>query len=314
MKTKHIQSRLINFLLLSVILLIMLTACMDNTETATDSSLEEVPLLTEEVSASAEVVPIHWTTLSYPSGAADLDVKVSEGDQVEKGDVLITSNDDRLLTAFYQAQSALERAQFAYNQAVFPPSEAAVAAAEAALANAELNLERQEDLGASDSVIEAAEADVTAAQASLDELLKGASSEEKNAAEYDLRAAELALESANNAFDLTAPYAGTIVEISVTSGETVGAGQPVVILADLSELKVITTDLSEVDVSRLSVGQSAEIVFDALSDQTFEGTIDSIAEKSSGTSSVYYKITLSLGDIPEELRWGMTAFITFPLE
>lgn len=314
MKTKHIKLKVINFLLLPVSVLAVLTACMGTTETATDSTPEVPAFLTEEVSASGEIVPTRWITLSYPNGAAKLDVKVTEGDQVDRGDVLVTSNDERLLTAFYQAQSALERAQFAYNQTVFPPSQAAIAAARAALANAEANLERQEDLNASDIVIDAAEADIAAAQASLDELLEGASFEEKNAAEYDLRVSELALETANDAFDLTAPYAGTIVEIFVNSDESIGAGQPVVTLADLSELRVITTDLSEVDVTRLRAGQSAEIVFDALSDQTFTGTIDSIAHKSSGTSSVYYEVTLSLEDIPEELRWGMTAFITFPLE
>jgi hypothetical protein len=31
-------------------------------------------------------------------------------------------------------------------------------------------------------------------------------------------------------------------------------------------------------------------------------------------SSVYYEVTLSLAEIPTELRWGMTAFITFPVQ
>jgi len=314
MKTKIINSKGFRFLILYVLMLAILTACMGTTESAADSTPERPALLTEEVSASGEVVPIRWITLSYPSGAAELAVKVAEGDLVDRGDVLVSSNDERLLIAFYQAQSALERAQFAYDQTVFSPSEAAVAAARAALANAEANLERQEDLNASDIVIEAAEADVQAAQASLDALLGGASLEEKNAVEYDLRAAELALESANDAFDLTAPYAGTIVKIFVNSDEAIGAGQPVIILADLSELRVVTTDLSEVDVPRLRAGQSAEIVFDALSEQTLGGTIERIAELASGTSSVHYEVTIQLNEVPEDLRWGMTAFITFPVD
>ena len=68
------------------------------------------------------------------------------------------------------------------------------------------------------------------------------------------------------------------------------------------------------DVARLQVGQTANIVFDAISDRTISGTVEKIADKSTGVSSVYYEVTLSLVEIPEELRWGMTAFITFPVQ
>jgi HlyD family secretion protein len=72
--------------------------------------------------------------------------------------------------------------------------------------------------------------------------------------------------------------------------------------------------LSEVDITQIEVGQEANIVFDAISNQTFRGTVSSIASKASGVSSVYYEVTLSLDEIPAGLRWGMTAFVTFPLE
>ena len=314
MKTKNSPSKLVISFLLPLIVVGLLTACMNNPEVETESLPNQPTNLTEEVSASGEVRPIRWVTLSYANGAADLDVKVSVGDEVSKGTVLVSSNDDRFLTAFYQAQAALERAQFAYNQTSFPPSQALIASAEAALANAEANLDLNDNSEARISVVEAAEADVKAAQANLDDLLAGASLTEKNAAENDLKAAEISLEQAKDAFDLVAPYSGKIVEVYVNSGEAIGAGQPVMILADLSELRVFSTDLSEVDVARLNEGQRAEIVFDALSEQTFGGMIERIADQASGTSSVYYEVTIQLDEVPEELRWGMTAFITFPVE
>ena len=314
MKTKQPLKKLSKLLLLSLIVLSVLTACMNSSETETESLPIRPSNLTEEVSASGEVRPIRWVTLSYPSGATDLDVKVTVGEEVSKGTTLVSSNDTKFLTAFYQSQAALERAQLVYNQVTFPPSQAAIASAEAALANAEANLDINDHDEARRTVVEAAEADLEAAQANLDDLLAGASIEEKNAADKDLKAAELALDQAREAFDLVAPYSGRVIEVYVNSGEAIGAGQPVLILADLSELRVFTTDLSEVDVARLSEGQSAEVVFDALSEQTFSGTIDRIADQASGTSSVYYEVTIELDEVPEELRWGMTAFITFPVE
>lgn len=302
------------FIPILALMLFLLSACSINPETS-QVSVTDTPLdLVQEVSASGEVVPVQWVTLSYPSGATNLEFKVSEGDLVPESDLLVSSDDDRLFAALYQAQSSLERAQAAYDQVIQAPSEASLASARAALANAEAILQRQENIGAADYVIEAAQADVDAAEANLLAVEEGSSSEEISAAEYDLRAAEISLTQAEASFDLQAPFAGTVVEIHVNPGEPVAAFQPVVTLADLSNLQVITTDLSEVDVTQIEVGQQANIVFDAISNQTFRGTVSSIASKASGVSSVYYEVTLSLDENPAGLRWGMTAFVTFPLE
>ncbi len=311
--SSHAQTRF-KGLFAAIVLAIILSACSTGAETMEDPPGNQVAILTQEISASGEVVPIRWTTLFYPIGAGDLEVFVSEGDQVLRNDVLVMSNDSQLEASLYQAKSALERAQLAYNQVMDAPSEYAADSADAAYKNALANLIRQEDLNADDSVIEAAQADVEAAYAKLEVVIAGATDEEIAAAEYDLIAAELTLELAENAFDIRAPFSGLIIEIYVQSGESIGALQPVLVLADISSYQVITTDMSEVDVARLEEGQKASVVFDAIADQTFEGTVEKIANKSSGVSSVYYEVTLSLEKVPDELRWGMTAFVVFPLE
>ena len=305
-----------SLVLISLVLLLggILSACTLGGQEDEETPTEEVASLTQELSASGEVVPVKWVTLTYPSGATDLIVKVAEGDVVNQNSVLVQSDDPRLLAGLYQAEAVLAKAQYAYDQVNNPPSEAALASARSAVANAEANLDRQEDLGAGDLIIDAAEADLEAAEAALDELQERASTTELAAAENDLRAAEYSLEQAKNAFDLKAPFTGTVVEIYVKDSEAIGAFQPVLTMADLSMLQVVTTDLSEVDVARLQVGQTANIVFDAISDRTFNGTIEKIADISNGVSSVYYEVTLSLAEIPEQLRWGMTAFIIFPVQ
>ena len=312
-QTRKKIRRSLNWIILPLLWLAV-TACASGAETAEPLLQDELQFLGQEVSASGEVVPVQWITLSYPGGASELDIKVADGDFVSQNTLLVTANDSRLLANLFQAQAMLERAQLAYDRAVNAPSTAELASAKAALANAEANLQRQEDLGANDTVIDAAQADVDAAQAALDTLQDGTPAEEIAAAEYDLRAAEHSLQIAEAAFDLKAPFTGTIVEILVQPGETVSAFQPVLVLADLTRLQVVTTDLSEIDVSQLHEGQTAQIVFDAITDHTYTGTIEHIADQATGVSAVYYEVTLALDQIPEGLRWGMTAFITFPLE
>jgi len=295
---------------LQLLVIFTLLFCMStliigcSTETEESDLPTETTNFTQELSASGEVVPAKWVTLTFPSGATDVKIYVEEGQNVSEGRLLVESKDTRLLAALYQAEAALARAQYAYDQTVNAPSEAVLANARSFLANAEANV----------AANRASEADITAAEANLAEVEAGASDEEIQAAENDLQAAEYNYDQAKKAFVIRAPFSGTIVEINAKSGEAIAAFQPVAILADLSELQIVTTDLSEVDVARLKVGQSAEIVFDAISDRTFIGQIERIADKSNGISSVYYEVVLTLDEIPDELRWGMTAFIIFPIE
>lgn len=303
-------------ILISIILIsTILAGCTIENNEQNSTAIVQDPLFVQEISASGEVVPKNWAYLSYPNGATDLEFEVSVGDEVSKNDVLVTSNNPQLMVTLYQAQSALSRAESAYDQLTQAPSSADLAAARAAVANAKANLARVENQLSIDEVIDAAEADVEAAEQNLQRLQNtSASDSDKDSAKYDIRSAEWALTQAKNAFDLTAPFDGTIVEIYAKTGEGIGAGQPLMILADLNELQVVTTDLSEIDITRVFIGQEAEIVFDALSDETYTGTVSKIAEKASGTSSVYFQVTLSLDEIPEALRWGMTAYIIFPIE
>jgi multidrug efflux pump subunit AcrA (membrane-fusion protein) len=86
------------------------------------------------------------------------------------------------------------------------------------------------------------------------------------------------------------------------------------LIADLDHLQVETTDLGEIDVARVTVGDTAIITFDALPDIVIEGTITKIAPKAAAGSGVNYTVILEMGTGPESLRWGMTAFVDVELE
>ncbi len=129
-------------------------------------------------------------------------------------------------------------------------------------------------------------------------------------AQAQLAAAEATLED----LQLLAPFDGVISELNVNPNEWVSPGQPVLVLADLENLQIETTDLGEIDVAQISVGDVAEVTFDALPELVLESTVVSIAPKADAGSGVNYTVTLELSEIPDGLRWGMTAFIDIELE
>lgn len=169
--------------------------------------------------------------------------------------------------------------------------DAELAEAQAAVASAERDFEKVKD-GPDPEALELAQARFDNAQASL-------------------RAAEQALVD----MELSAAFDGTISEVFIRNYEFVGPGQPIMLLADLSELVIETTDLNEIDVAQIDVGLPALITFDALPDLVLEGTLTYIAPKSSEGTGVNYLVEVQLDqDFPESVRWGMTAFVDIQIE
>jgi HlyD family secretion protein len=133
-------------------------------------------------------------------------------------------------------------------------------------------------------------------------------------AEAQVAAAGAAVADLDPNLELRAPFDGTVTEVFVNVGEWVNPGQPVVLLADLDNLQIETTDLSEIDVAQIEIGEVAEVTFDALPDTTIDATIVRIADKSSEGSGVNYSVILIPDELPPAIRWGMTAFVDVGLE
>jgi len=129
--------------------------------------------------------------------------------------------------------------------------------------------------------------------------------------------AEASLAAAQAYYDdleVRAPFDGTVSELYVNDSEWIAPGQPALLIADLEHLRVETTDLSEIDVARIEVDDTAIITFDALPETTVTGTIVRISPKAAPGSGVNYTVVIELQEIPEALRWGMTAFVEIELE
>ncbi len=128
-------------------------------------------------------------------------------------------------------------------------------------------------------------------------------------AQYDSAQANLsAAQAALANVELTAPFDGVVCNLDVRVGEWVTPGMAVLQLGDLNNLRVETTDLSEIDAARVHPQDAVSVTFDALPDVVVKGTVLRVANKSAEGSGVNYTAVISLENIPEELRWGMTAF------
>jgi HlyD family secretion protein len=182
-----------------------------------------------------------------------------------------------------------------------------------AVQNAELQL-----LAARNAVAQARRA-VEQVQRNLDELLEGADALDLKAAQLEIEAAGLGLEDAQAALEdavLVAPFDGTVATLDIDVGDTATPGQPVMVLATLEQLQARTTDLTELDVVPVKVGQPAVVTVDALPGREFQGAVSEIAlQPGDYRGDVVYAVTVDLNVAADSpLRWGMTALVEIQTE
>lgn len=123
--------------------------------------------------------------------------------------------------------------------------------------------------------------------------------------------AVVAAEAGLEATRILSPFAGVIGGVDVRPGEFAQAGQTVVLVTDLEHLQVETTDLSELDLPGLAVGQPVTADVEALGAQA-PGHVLAIAPTSQTLGGdVVYQVIVALDEIPAGLRPGMSVTVAF---
>lgn len=188
-----------------------------------------------------------------------------------------------------QATLAYEKAKAAYETQIQGSSESEISAARASVSQAQAQLDTLLQ-GSTAQELAAAQASVDQAQAQLDALLEGTSAIDLELAQISIKQAENSLATAQQALTdtvLTAPFAGTILALEANVGERVGT-TAIVTLADLRQ-PVLEVFLDESDLDKVGLNYEADVVFDALPDQTFTGhiiRIDPQLTSSNGVTAV----------------------------
>lgn len=211
------------------------------------------------------------------------------------------------------------------------------------LEDAQDEFEKYEDLDEENSRRQTAEDDLEAAQEALSEKIRELEAEIRSRDEvkaaYDaalaveaeakyqyeisldgpnadqLALAKANLDAAKDAlanFVITAPFSGVIADVNVKAGEQVSAETRAVSLVDDSQWFVETTDVTELEVVNLSVGQSVVVRPDAMPDLELTGTVTEISNAfTQQGGDILYTVRIRLDGSDPSLKWGMTVETIF---
>jgi len=294
--------------------------------------------------------------LSSRVGARIIEVRVREGDRVKAGDVLVRLDcaDPAAQLAEAEARLAAARAQAVAAGAQIQASQrahtAAGAAEEAARAQVAA-LAAQRDAAARQAKrLEALPQDVPAssidqtqasarglehqtsaakaqtaasvAQTRAAEVAIRSATAQAEAAVAQMRAAEASVERARllaAECELRAPRGAEVATLPHEAGELVGPGEVLVRLVDLTEVKA-TFYLPNAEVGAVKPGAQATVVADAWPDETFEGTVRTVALEAEFTprniqtrtdrDRLVYPVEVTVKNRDGKLRAGMPVQVT----
>ena len=239
----------------------------------------------EIVNASGKIYPEIEVKVSPDISGEITELTVMEGDSVKKGQIVA-----RIYADIYSIQANQAASGVAQSEAQVANSEAALAALEAQLDQAQKSFEMQKQLF-DDKVISrnefnVADANYRSAKANY------------NAAKQGIRGGVAAVESARSNLakankDLgrtavLAPMDGVVSLLSVKKGERVVgsnmmAGTEMLRIADMAKIE-IRVDVSESDIPKVHLGDSAVVTVDAYNDRKFRGVVTQIASSNNGAA------------------------------
>lgn len=138
--------------------------------------------------------------------------------------------------------------------------------------------------------------------------LDGPNADQLAIAKANLDAAADALSN----YVITAPFSGIVADVNVKAGEQVTADTRAVSLANYSQWFVETTDVTELEVVNLSVGQTVTLRPDALPELELTGTITEISNAfTQQGGDILYTVRILVDGSDPALKWGMTVETVF---
>ena len=234
--------------------------------------VKEVTLLdiTETVSATGKIQPEVEVKISSEVSGEIIELPFTEGQQVEKGDLLVKVNPDLI-------QSAVSRSQASYQNV-----RAGLEQAEASLKEAKANYDRNKTLFER-GVISKADWDRSIAAYETAQAAR-------SSAYYGVQSAAATVNEAKDNLSRTTiydPLSGPISLLSVELGERVVgtqqmAGTEILRVANLKNMEV-EVDVNENDIVKVQIGDSTIVEVDAYLKKEFKGIVTEIANSAEGT-------------------------------
>lgn len=267
---------------------------------------------------------VQGTGAAYPASTKDVmpnnngtisGLSVKVGDTVTAGQKLFSVSGDNLTQAVTSAKNNLTKANLSLSSDQNNQTQDInkVAADKQAVSDAQAQLDAAKAKRDNEAI--------SAAQKSLDDANKTLTNDQ-NALTSDANKITLdklsvsdaqtqltQAQSQYNNMTVAAPIAGVITAVNNSDGDSVQSGKAVLTIVDMTSLKV-KVSVDELDINKIQVGQAAVLKFDAVSDKSFEGSVESIAQTGTTSNNVTnYDVVVDIKE-PSGIKPGMNANVT----
>ncbi|MBP9695315.1 MAG: efflux RND transporter periplasmic adaptor subunit [Candidatus Magasanikbacteria bacterium] len=252
--------------------------------TAVQSNLYDVQIMLGVSTPTGVLTQTRLDTLKTSIATAQSSVNIAVSSLTSGGQALQT------------AKNSFNNYQIAYTKAL-SDLDTAKRQADADLSSAQSNLQVQE-------------ASLASSQASYNGLVAKPRDVDVAGLRADVARNQSAVVASRAGFDktnLVAPADGVLANLDLEIGKTITVNSPIATI--ISPQVRVDLDISESDVSKVSVHDEVVITFDSFPDQKFTGSVFSIDPAQTEISGVvYYKTKILLGDTKNVgVRPGMTA-------
>lgn len=227
------------------------------------SKIEPITII-ETVAATGKIQPETEVKISSEVSGEIIELPIIEGQQVNKGDLMVRINPDLYQSGLQRSQAALQNVKAVYNQT------------QASLKEAKSNYDRNKTLFEK-GIISKSEWD------RIESAYESAKASNESAY-FNIQSASATVNEARDNLARTTIYApidGTISKLGVELGERVVgtqqmAGTEILRVANLNSMEV-EVDVNENDIVKVAIGDSTIVEVDAYLRREFKGVVTSIA-------------------------------------
>lgn len=307
-----------------------------------ERTIELAPAPVEaKVALAGRLEPLRMEALTAPFDATVRRFPARYGEAVAAGDLLLVLDTQRIDVELRDAEADEIRAAQRVRELETWQGSSQVAEAERSLAKARLAYERaRRDAAEAKRLFdkgivgrgeyESAAASETTAELDLRSAEESLAGVRGRGDDESVRLAQMALANARvklrevqerrRRAEVRAPFAGVLLLPGsaggaggerLAEGATVGAGKPLLTIADLSSFAVVAT-ADEMDVAKLASGQTARVASEAFPGARVEGRVHAVAAQPSGEDGgggfgVVIEITSAPEEVAGRFRLGMPA-------
>ncbi len=303
-KPKKKSSKWIIWTLAILLVLLMVVAAIKARKKPKGESVETEKVALREireiVSASGKIFPEKEIKISSDVSGEIVELYVEEGDSVKAGQILAKIDPEAYVSAVERANASVSgaKSEVSRSKSAIENSTAQIEQIKVTARKHKANPRAQQETEAdgvisaqdfenSESTLLQLEANLRSAEATY-----RASQQSAQSAQFNVASAEASLKEIKTSLSrttITAPTAGIISKLNVEQGERVVGtiqmtGTEMMRIANFNSMEV-QVEVSENDILRVSVGDTATIEVDAYLDKKFKGVVTEMASSAANTGA-----------------------------